>query len=78
MSDRDNFACEMVLKPMELRTGDPFPWIDARTTSRPRFALDTAAGRYLVLCFFGTMADPAGRDAMKAMLDNRDLFDDAR
>src|SRR5271166_6532162 len=43
---------------MELRPGDPFPWIHQRTTCWPSFALDSMAGRYLVLCFFGVSVDP--------------------
>ena len=30
------------------------------------------AGHYLVLCFFGSIADPVSRNAMKAVYENRD------
>ena len=59
-----------------LRPGDPFPWIHPRTSSNPSFALDSMGGRYMVLCLFGSMTDPAGRSGMQAVADNRDLFDD--
>ena len=45
-----------------LTPGDPAPWFTARSTVNPRFTLDTEAGRYLVLCFFGSAADPAYDD----------------
>lgn len=63
---------------MDLKPGDPFPWIHPRTAAQPTFAVDAMAGRYLVFCFFGSMADRAGRAAVEAALANRNLFDDAR
>jgi peroxiredoxin/predicted 2-oxoglutarate/Fe(II)-dependent dioxygenase YbiX len=42
----------------------------------PVFAVDSMAGRYIVLCFFGSLADPIGRSAMDVALKHRDLFDD--
>lgn len=60
-----------------LSTGDPAPWFKQRSTINPRFAFDTAAGRYLVLCFFATAADEMGRGALAAALERRDLFDDS-
>jgi len=60
-----------------LLPGDPAPWFQARATSRPDFAFDTAAGRYLVLCFFATAADARGRAAVGAALVLEHLFDDA-
>src|SRR5574337_2089993 len=63
---------------MDLKPGDPFPWIHPRTAAQPTFAVDAMAGRYLVFCFFGSMADRAGRAAVEAALANRNLFDDTR
>jgi len=60
-----------------LLPGDPAPWFQARATSRPDFAFDTAAGRYLVLCFFATASDARGRAAVGAALVLQHLFDDA-
>jgi peroxiredoxin/predicted 2-oxoglutarate/Fe(II)-dependent dioxygenase YbiX len=59
-----------------LLPGDPAPWFQARATSRPDFALDTAAGRYLVLCFFATASDARGRAAVDAALALKPFFDD--
>jgi peroxiredoxin/predicted 2-oxoglutarate/Fe(II)-dependent dioxygenase YbiX len=59
-----------------LLPGDPAPWFQARATSRPDFAFDTAAGRYLVLCFFATASDARGRAAVGAALVLQHFFDD--
>ena len=56
--------------------GDPAPWFHQRSTGNPRYAFDTAAGRYIVMCFFMTAGDPAGRDAIGAVMANRHRFDD--
>lgn len=61
-----------------LLPGDPCPHFTQRTQSRPDFAVDTMAGRYLILCFYGSAADPAGRGAIAAIERHRDRFDDRR
>lgn len=61
-----------------LLPGDPAPWFHQRSTSNPRYAFDTAAGRYIVLCFFVTAGDAAGRSALNAVQANRSAFDDSR
>lgn len=58
--------------------GDPAPDFTQRTPSNPRYVFNSAAGRYLVLCFFGTARDPQARAALDAALARTDLFDDAR
>jgi predicted 2-oxoglutarate/Fe(II)-dependent dioxygenase YbiX/peroxiredoxin len=58
--------------------GDPAPGFIQRTPSNPRYAFDSAAGRYLVLCFLGSAGDPQGRAAFDAALARSDLFDDTR
>jgi peroxiredoxin len=60
-----------------LQPGDPAPMFRQRSMARPSYAFDTAAGRYLVLCFFGSAAAPAGAAAISAALQRPDLFDDA-
>lgn len=62
----------------QLLTGDPAPWFRQRSFANPRYAFDSAAGRYLVLCFHGSMADEHGRLAVAAALGRPDLFDDER
>lgn len=61
---------------VSLSAGDPAPWFRQRTSANPRFAFDTTAGRYLVLCFFASAADPHSRAAIDAALARRDLFND--
>ena len=61
-----------------LHPGDPAPWFVQRTTSSPRFGFDLAAGRYVVLCFFGSAADPAAQAALGAIARSRAEFDDER
>lgn len=61
-----------------LARGDPAPWFSQRATGNPRYAFDTAAGRYLVLCFYATLGDPQSRATLDAVEANRALFDDVR
>jgi peroxiredoxin/predicted 2-oxoglutarate/Fe(II)-dependent dioxygenase YbiX len=61
-----------------LTAGDSAPWFVQRSLNNPRYAIDTAAGRYLVLCFFATTSDPHAQAAIKAVLARPDLFDDDR
>ncbi|NKQ87510.1 2OG-Fe(II) oxygenase [Rhizobium ruizarguesonis] len=56
--------------------GDPAPWFHQRSSSNPRFAFDTVAGRYIVLCFFASASHPQSQAAITAALKRRDLFDD--
>jgi len=59
-----------------LGPGDPAPWFHQRSFGNPRYAFDTAAGRYLVLCFYGSATLPAGAAAIAAAKSRPDLFDD--
>jgi peroxiredoxin/predicted 2-oxoglutarate/Fe(II)-dependent dioxygenase YbiX len=59
-----------------LGVGDPAPWFVQRSTSSPDYHFSTAAGRYIVLCFFGTCADAAGRGMLNIVSEQRALFDD--
>lgn len=61
-----------------LAPGDPAPWFHQRSASNPRYAFNTAAGRYIVLCFYGSAADPVGRAALAAVVAGRQPFDDVR
>src|SRR5262245_14556940 len=61
-----------------LTPGDPCPWVRQRSALLPILNVDFFAGRYIVLCFFGSAADPRGRYAVDAMLRHRDKFDDRR
>lgn len=61
-----------------LTPGDPAPWFVQRSIANPRFTFDTAAGRYIVLCFFVSAADPHSHAAVTAAKARPDLFDDTR
>ncbi len=61
-----------------LEPGDPAPWFYQRSYSNPRYAFHTAAGRYVVLCFFASAGDPQGSAALEAVQANRQCFDDTR
>ena len=63
---------------VDLQPGDPAPWFRQRSTSNPRYVFDTVAGRHVVLCFYGTARDEAGRAALDAVMAGRARFDDVR
>ena len=59
-----------------LTAGDPAPGFVQRSISNPRYNFDSAAGRYLVLCFFGSAAEAQARAALTAVHTRPDLFND--
>ncbi|MBM6579366.1 2OG-Fe(II) oxygenase [Microvirga sp. BT689] len=61
---------------VNLGPGDPAPWFKQRSPSNPRYSFDMVAGRYVVLCFFASSADPRSRAALDAVVRHRALFDD--
>ena len=58
------------------RIGQPAPWFECRSPVNPRFHFNTIAGRYIVLCFFGSAADSTARATLDAFLAHREKFDD--
>lgn len=61
---------------MRVTIGDPAPLFKQRAVSHPNYSIDAAAGRYLILCFFGSAQHPAARRALTAAFARPDLFDD--
>jgi predicted 2-oxoglutarate/Fe(II)-dependent dioxygenase YbiX/peroxiredoxin len=61
---------------INLAPGDPAPWFHQKSSSNPDYAFHTTAGRYIVLCFYGTAGDALGRDAIEGVLAQRGIFDD--
>ena len=59
-----------------LGLGDCAPWFTCRTEMRERFVFDTVAGHYLVLCFFGSSADPVSAKVLALLAASRSRFDD--
>ena len=56
--------------------GTPAPWFQVRSPINPRFQFNTIAGRYVVLCFFGSAENAASRQVLEGILRHRMLFDD--
>jgi peroxiredoxin/predicted 2-oxoglutarate/Fe(II)-dependent dioxygenase YbiX len=63
-------------KPVLILPGDPAPMFNARSVANPRYVFSSAAGRYLVLCFFGSAGDAHARAAIDGARARGDLFDD--
>ena len=59
-----------------LGAGDPAPWFTQRSLANPAYAFHTSAGRYLVLCYFGSAADPHSQAALAAVRRRGDIFND--
>lgn len=64
------------MRTIPLSVGEPAPWFTAECTSNPTFHFDTVAGRHVVLCFFGSAADPASQRVLNDINKRRDRFDD--
>jgi peroxiredoxin len=60
-----------------VEAGDPAPTFFQRSTSNPRYAFHSAAGRYLVLCFFASTRDATTKQALKVIEKNKGVFNDA-
>lgn len=56
--------------------GEAVPWFTSSTPSRERFTFDTVAGRYIVLSFLGSSADPTAARVLTDLLARREHFDD--
>lgn len=61
---------------IDLLPGDAAPPFRQRTPSNPQFVFDTAAGRYLVLCFLGSASDDHAQAALRAVAERPGFFDD--
>lgn len=59
-----------------LRPGDPAPDFHQRSVSNPKYAFNSAAGRYLVMCFFGTSSHAHTNAAWQAVTSRPDIFND--
>ena len=59
-----------------LEVGDPAPWFHQRSIGNPNYSFSSTAGRYLVLCFFGSAAGIQARSALEILTEHRAIFDD--
>jgi peroxiredoxin len=58
--------------------GDPVPWFGAPLVSGGSFILHVHAGRWIVLCFLGSPANPRVKEELAALLNEASLFDEDR
>lgn len=63
---------------VNLAPGDPAPWFHQRSPGNPRYAFDTVAGRYAVLCFYASAEDAIGAAALRGVFARRQIFDDVK
>lgn len=62
-----------------LQRGDFAPWFRAPALSgRSDYRFETAAGRYILMLFFGSAGLEAGQSALHCVYEQRALFDDVR
>lgn len=67
------------MSPRLPQVGEPAPWFRVRSTSNERYSFDTVGGRYVVLCFFASAADPTSRAVVEAYVTrHRYVFDDEK
>jgi predicted 2-oxoglutarate/Fe(II)-dependent dioxygenase YbiX/peroxiredoxin len=55
--------------------GDPVPWFDAPLIANGSFSLQVAAGRWIVLSFLGSPANPTVQTEVAELLRDPQLFD---
>jgi peroxiredoxin/predicted 2-oxoglutarate/Fe(II)-dependent dioxygenase YbiX len=56
-----------------LQVGDPAPWFECPASNNPKFKFNTMAGRYIVLCFFGSSSTSAAQSAIKLFTEDMRL-----
>jgi peroxiredoxin len=59
-----------------IRLGDPVPWFGVPLIGEGAFNLQVAAGRWIVLSFLGSPADPKAREELELLLQDTRLFDE--
>lgn len=58
-----------------ITVGEPAPWFSSRSSSSERYHIDTVAGRYNVLAFYGTTNTNFGKKINAFAHSTNDLFD---
>jgi len=61
---------------INLQAGDPAPYFVQRSAGGYSYTFDVSGGRYVVLCFFGSAADPHSQAAIAAVKARPDFFQD--
>jgi len=68
---------ESVIADRALQAGEAAPWFRGRTLGgHPNFEFSTVGGHHVMLMFMASAGNAEGQGALRAMLANRDLFDD--
>ncbi len=63
---------------MPFLVGDPVPWFKCASSSNPNYNFDTVGGRYIVMTFFASSANPQSAQVLEFICNNlRPLFDDS-
>src|SRR5688572_30338311 len=62
--------------PKPVAPGEPAPWFVSRTSGNPRYHFDSVAGRYVVLSFFRSAADPLSAQVLAGFAAHAARFDD--
>ncbi len=66
-------------RPRPLLPGEPAPWFRAKAIGgSDSYVFDTAAGRYILLLFFGRADDEGAAEALACVDRHRTLFDDVQ
>ncbi|MGA9580950.1 MAG: 2OG-Fe(II) oxygenase [Allosphingosinicella sp.] len=66
-------------RPRPLLPGEAAPWFRAKAIGgSDNYVFDTAAGRYILLLFFGRATDPGATEALACVARHRALFDDGQ
>lgn len=66
----------MTLRTTPLTLGEPVPWFVCRSSTDPSYPFGNGAGRYVVLCFFGSAGDADSQALLAAIETQRALFND--
>ncbi len=61
-----------------LTVGEPAPWFIAPSLTNPKFRFHTVAGRYVMLCFFGSAGDKGSQKVLEEVRRHGGIFDDEK
>lgn len=64
------------MKKTQISVGGPAPWFECRSDVNPSFHFDTVAGRYIILCFFGSLSHEISRNTLSAFLSSKGTLDE--
>lgn len=74
----DASAGDHMMPIQRLILGDPVPWFSARTITGGTVDLHVDAGRWVALCFIGSLEEPRARQELAELLKEARLFSEDR